>query len=81
MNNPLTREALRQYRTGRPLQEEAKRKLFKKVYQYTLDGVLVKIWDCVKDTAREGFCPSNVAHVCRGEHKTHKGYRWSYEPL
>lgn len=81
MGNPLTRAAISRYRTGRPLKEEARRKLFKKVYQYTLEGILVKVWDCVKDVESEGFCRHNVAACCRGVVKTHKGYRWSYEPL
>lgn len=81
MRNPLTRENISNQRTGKPLGDEAKRKLFKKVYQYTLDGELVKVWDCVRDVETEGFCRHNVAAVCRGVVKTHKGYRWSYKPL
>ena len=55
----------------------------KKVYQYTLDGVLVKIWNSTKECGRNGFCQTRVAACCRGEYgcKTYKGYIWSYEPL
>lgn len=81
MRNPLTRKRLSNLRTGKPLCEEARKKMFKKVYQYTLNGELVKIWDCVKDVESDGFCRHNVAAVCRGVVKTHKGYRWSYKPL
>ena len=54
-----------------------------KVYQYTINGELVKIWDSVAECGRNGFNKGAVAACCRGEHgyKTHKGYRWSYVPL
>lgn len=56
-------------------------KTSKKVYQYTLDGTLVKIWNSTKECGRNGFCQSAVAACCRGEYKQYKGFRWSYVPL
>lgn len=53
----------------------------KKVYQYTKDNVLVKIWGSTNECGRNGYCQGWVAACCRGERKTHKGYKWSYEPL
>lgn len=53
----------------------------KRLYQYTLDGELVKIWNCLSDVANEGFNISNVSACCHGRLKQYKGYRWSYEPL
>lgn len=53
----------------------------KKVYQYTLDGTLVKIWKSTRECGRNGFNQGEVAACCRGERKTHKGFRWSYVPL
>ena len=53
----------------------------KKVYQYTLDGVLVHVWTSVNEVARNGFSLGHVAACCRGERKSHRGYRWSYTPL
>lgn len=55
----------------------------KKVYQYKLDGELVKVWNSTAECGRNGFNEGHVAACCRGEygHKTHKGYKWSYEPL
>lgn len=52
----------------------------KKVYQYTLDGVLLKIWNGTKD-------PSNQLDINRGAirnclcgiSKTAGGYKWKYE--
>lgn len=53
----------------------------KKVYQCTLDGQLVKIWASTKECGRNGFDRSCISACCRGEQKTHKGYKWSYLPL
>lgn len=53
----------------------------KKVYQYTKDKVLVKIWQSVMECNRNGFHFGNVASCCRGERKTAQGYMWSYKPL
>lgn len=53
----------------------------KKVYQYTKDNVLVKIWQSVMECNRNGFHFGNVASCCRGERKTAHGYIWSYKPL
>lgn len=72
---------------GKHLSEETKNKIMKtkgkKVYQYTLDGKLVKIWNSTKECGRNCFCQTRVAACCRGEYgcKTYKGYKWSYEPL
>lgn len=50
-----------------------------KIVQLTLDGFLVKIWDCTKDTSREGgFSDGHICKCCKGERKTHKGYKWMY---
>ena len=51
----------------------------KTVYQYTLDGELVKTWESTKECKRNGF--HHVADCCRGERKQDKGYIWSYKPL
>ena len=53
----------------------------KPVYQYTLDGKLVKIWDSASEAGRNGFCQVNITQCCNGKRKTHKGYIWSYVPL
>ena len=50
----------------------------KRVGQFTLDGVLIKIWSSTMECGRNGFNQSVVAACCRGERKTHKGYRWKY---
>lgn len=53
----------------------------KKVYQYTLDGELVKIWNSTRECREEGYSQGHVAACCRGERNQHKGYKWSYQPL
>lgn len=67
----------------------------KKVYQYSLDKVLIKIWDSASDAARElGFNRGCIKDCChrgrfqnyKGEKKwynvrKYKGYIWSYKPL
>lgn len=50
----------------------------KKVVQLTLEDNCIKIWDSASDTGRNGFLTSKVAACCRGERKTHKGFKWMY---
>ena len=53
-------------------------KLSKKVYQYTLNGDLIKIWPSTMECDRNGYCQQNVGACCRGELKTYKGFKWYY---
>lgn len=75
------------WNTGKHLSEEVKEKIMnakgKTVYQYTIDGKLVKVWKSTKECGRNGFCQARVAACCRGDYgcKTYKGYKWSYVPL
>ena len=66
------------YGTARERTSEKQRK---KVYQYTKDGVLVRVWDGVNITKNYGYDTSSVSNCCNGIRKTHKGYKWSYNPL
>lgn len=52
-----------------------------KIYQYTLDKKLIKIWPSLCECERNGFHRCNIARVCNGEYKQHKGYIWSYTKL
>jgi hypothetical protein len=47
--------------------------------QYTLDGKFVKSYKIQEDVKRDGFRPSTVNRVLRGERKTAFGYIWRYE--
>lgn len=60
--------------------------LSRQVYQYTLDGVLVKIWNSTQECGKNGFHQGAVAACCRKcfnkeGNDIYKGYKWSYEPL
>lgn len=50
----------------------------KPVNQYTLDGILVKTWDCASDAIKELHIGKTIRKCCRGEAKTAYGYIWKY---
>lgn len=62
------------------LDSEGKEKS-KYVYQYTLDGKLIKIWNSLRECQRNGYFTSNIAACCNGKIKHYKGYIWSFYPL
>ena len=53
-------------------------KLSKKVLQLTLDGEFVREWPSTAECGRNGFNEGHVAACCRGEEKSHKGFKWEY---
>lgn len=65
----------------------------KTIYQYTLEGELVAIWDSAREVEKQlGYNHGCISMCCKGGcfykrrnkwvNKTqHKGYRWSYTPL
>lgn len=82
MNNTITKQKM----IGRKHSEQAKKKMSevspkKTVYQYTLDGKLVKIWVSTNECGRNGFNQSHVWACCKGKRKTHKGFKWSYNKI
>ena len=93
MNNPITIKTF----TERTYSEETIKKMSdakkgkhispktefpsKKVFQYTLDGELVNVWESACEASRNGFNQSHISACCRGVEKIHKGYKWSFEPL
>lgn len=69
--------------TSRP---EVKKKIreasIKKVYQYSINGDFIKVWDSVIDAARElNISSSAIANNCRGLSKKSNGFIWSYIEL
>lgn len=57
-----------------------------KIYQYTTNFNLVKIWTNIQECCKDGFYSGSVYRAC--EHKSgplktniYKGYIWSYIPL
>lgn len=65
----------------RPHTQEELDKMSNKVYQYSLDGELLKVWDSTAECGRNGHNQGHVAACCRGEEKTHHKCFWSYKPL
>lgn len=70
MNNPVTKEK----RLNNP-------KVSIKIYQYTLDGKLVHIYQSMHEAERDGYGRKEIKKCCLGIIKQHKGYKWSYVPL
>ena len=56
-------------------------RLSKKVYQYSQNIELIKMWNSTQECGKNGFNQSSVAACCRGKLKKHKGFIWSYKPL
>lgn len=48
-----------------------------KIYQYDLNGNLVKVWNSAREADRHGFNRRSVYRCCDGEIKSFKGYIWS----
>ena len=53
-------------------------KCSKKVLQFTLDGIFIREWPSTAECGRNGFNQGHVAACCRGEEKSHKGFKWCY---
>lgn len=71
-NNPITRE--------RMSQNKNRINVSKEILQYTLNGEFVRAYLSAKDANRiSGFSSSHIADCCRGERKTHKGFKWTYK--
>lgn len=77
------------YWLGKHLTEETKRKMAeahkgkiaynrKPVVQCSIDGEVIKKWDCINDAANNGFTSSSIIFCCQGKQKTHKGFIWKY---
>ena len=57
-------------------------KLTKSVYQYTMEGELVKFWKGgAPECEKYGFNRSCIWACCNGRLPYHKGYKWSYRLL
>ena len=63
----------------RTIKNGGQHKLSKKVYQFNLDGEVVKIWDSLNDIHRElGISAGNISNCCNGKKKSIKGFVWRY---
>lgn len=51
----------------------------KKIGQYSIDDVLIKIWDCAMDLKREyNWSNRNIGAVCRGERNLAYNFKWKF---
>ena len=80
--NPLTRKNLSKAHIGKPRNIGAGAKP-RKVYQHTLDGVLVRVFDCVGECERNGYNGGCISLACRGKYLSegnhiYRGYYWLY---
>lgn len=48
------------------------------IVQLSLSGELVKVYESIAETGRNGFTPSNITTCAKGKAKTHKHYKWMY---
>lgn len=42
------------------------------------DNQIIKKYDSIQDTKKDGFTPSNVCRCCKGKLKSYKGFQFSY---
>lgn len=64
---------------GEKHSEETLKKMRKEVYQYTVDGKLIKKYPGAIVAAKEnGYSVGNISSCCNGKIKTYKGYIWKY---
>ena len=68
---------------GKHHSKETKEKMALKkaipIIQLTLDGEFVKEWESATKTKEGNFIQANVNKCCKGERKSHKGYKWMYK--
>ena len=64
---------------GKHHTEEFKKKISKKVLQFTLDGVFIREWESTMECGRNGFSQSAVCECCQGKRKSHKGFCFMYK--
>ena len=58
--------------------ERVAKALSKRVIQLSLSGDLIREWPSVAEVGRNGYNFSHIAACCRGERKTHKGFRFMF---
>ena len=55
--------------------------LAKKVYQYTIDGELINVYEKMSDVKKYGYKISAVSDCCNSKRKTHHKCKWSFVNL
>ena len=59
-------------------------KLAKQVYQCTIEGILVKIWESMAECNRNGFSSAAICKCCKNKYNmegnnTYSGFKWMYK--
>ena len=54
-------------------------KLSKPILQLTKSGDFIREWPSMMECERNGFDQGGISNCCRGERKSHKGYKWKYK--
>ena len=71
--------ATRNERAGKAISKaNTNGKRSKRVIQLSLSGELIREWTSTMECGRNGFNQGAVAACCRGERKTHKGFRFMF---
>ena len=84
--NPITNERMKIAQKGnkqiKKATEAAAIAKRKRVYMYSLDKKLEKIYNSITEAAKDNKCfTQNICRCCKGKIKQSKGHIWSYEPL
>lgn len=74
-----TRKENANWGTGIKRSAASKSKPVQAVDQNT--GVVVMEFASVREAGRSGFDSGTISACCRGERKSHKGYRWRFKPV
>ena len=77
------RRKMSEARIGKHHSEETKKKISntkekKVLYQCTLDGKVVKVWESRQEAVRNGYNKGCIHHCISGKYKTYKGFIWKY---
>lgn len=74
-----TKEYNRHYGTGLSRMKETwRRKYGVPIARYTIDGILLKVYDCGKDVEKDGFSRRAVYQCCKNSKMTHHNYKWRF---
>lgn len=68
-------------RTQKTLKKMSESRQKKTYYQYNSESELVNIYTSKSELEENGFVYKNVWACCNGNRKTHKGHKWSFNPL
>lgn len=75
--NPITRA--RRHETVKR-DPKSQRWIIKQVIRIDKNNINnVKRYESVESTSKDGYNPSSISAVCRGNRKSYRGYKWLYE--